>query len=326
MTKQKKITLLFFSTLLAIFIIYFCFHGWFIAYTDDAYIRGNVIIVSPRINGHVENVMVKNSQYVKKGDLLLTIDPTPFKLKLNVKKATLKEELEELKVQQNNLKTAQKKLVSIQNEYKIAGIQYDRYQNLSQTGAVSRQDFEVKTSAYDQIRNKLADAELKCRYWQETINAQLAVIDSAKSQVALAEYYFKQTKIYSPADGCIINCNMRPGDYANQGTGLFSIIENSDWWVKANYKESVLRKIKPGQTVYIFVRQYPYTLFKGKVKNIARGTKRTKNSSEVLPYIEPTTDWIRLQRRFSVIVEFDEKIPDDILFCEGANARTFIVL
>ncbi|MCF7791679.1 MAG: HlyD family secretion protein [Victivallales bacterium] len=326
MTKQKKIIIIFFSVLALVFIIYFSFHGWFIAYTDDAYLRGNIIIVSPRIDGHVQKVYVKNSQYVNKGDLLLSIDPRPFKLKLEVKKATLKQELTKLKIQQNNYKTALKKLKSIKQEFQIKQTQFERYKHLSKIGAVSKQKFEQRVSNFDIIKNKLSDAEQQCEYWQETINSQKAIINSAKSRASLAEYYLKQTKIYAPADGNVINCNMRPGDYVNQGTGLFSIVEKTEWWIKANYKESVLRKIKPEQVVYIFVRQYPFKLFRGTVKSIARGTSRTPDKTKVLPFIKPTTNWVRMQRRFSVIVEFSEKIPDDIQFCEGGNARTFIIL
>ena len=326
MTKQRKITIIFFSIVAFVFIFYFSFHGWFIAYTDDAYLRGNIIVASPRVDGHVENVYVKNSQYVQKGDLLLDLDPTPFELKLKVKKSTLQESMTELKVQKSNHKTAKNKLKSVYNQFKITQVQFARYEHLSKKGAVSRQDFEQKVANYDKAKNDVADAEQKCEYWQETINAQMAIIDSTKSQVALAKYYLDQTKIYAPADGSVINCNVRPGNYANQGTGLFSIVENTGWWIKANYKESVVRKIKPGQTVYIFVRMYPTRLFKGVVKSIARGTSRTKENEKVLPYVEPTTDWIRLQRRFTVVVEFAEPIPDDIQFCEGGNARTFIIL
>jgi multidrug resistance efflux pump len=257
MTKQKKITIIFFSAVAFVFIFYFSFHGWFIAYTDDAYLRGNIIVVSPRVDGHVENVYVKNSQYVKKGELLLDIDPTPFELKLNVKKSTLQETTTELKVQKSNYETAKNKLKTVYNQFKITQVQFTRYEHLSKNGAVSKQDFEQKVAHYDEVKNNLADAEQKCEYWQETINAQMAIIDSAKSQVALAQYYLDQTKIYAPSDGSVINCNVRPGNYANQGTGLFSIVENTEWWIKANYKESVVRKIKPGQTVYVFVRMYP---------------------------------------------------------------------
>lgn len=326
MTKQKKITIIFISVIILVFVFYFSFHGWFIAYTSDAYMRGNVMIVSPRVDGHVLKVYVQNSQYIKKGDHLLDLDPTPYQLKLSVKKSTLKEAETELLVQKSNYETAENKLKALNEEFRITQIQFERYDKLSKTGAVSKQSFEDKVAHYDQVKNELADAEQKCEYWQETINAQMSEIDAARSQVALAEYYLKQTKIYSPADGCVINCNVRPGDYANQGTGLFSVIENTEWWVNANYKESVIRKIKPGQKVYIYTGLYPFRIFNGVVKCIARGTSRNKYNEKVLPYIEPTTDWIRLQRRFSVIVNFDKKIPDDVLFCEGANAKCFIIL
>lgn len=325
-TKQRKILFIFFLILVICSIIYLIFHGWFFAYTDDAFIRGNIAIVSPRVKGHVQKVYVNNSQIVKKGELLLDIDPTPFQLKLNVAKSTLKQVLTELDILKTNYITAQNKLKSVLNEYKISKIQFERYGRLSKTGSVARQEYEDKLTSFYQVKNNLSDAEQQCKFWQERINAQMSVIDSAESQVSLAEYYLSQTKITSPSDGCVLNCNIRPGEYVDQGTGLFSVIENNKWWINANYKEWILRKLIPGQRVYIFIRMYPNRIFTGKVKSIATGTSREQEESKVLPYVKPTTDWIIESRRFSVVIEFDEAIPEEVLLCEGANARTLIIL
>ena len=231
----------------------------------------------------------------------------------------------QLKILKSRNITAALKLKSIQNEYGIALTNYNRYKKLAGEGAESQRSFEEKTLELDEAKNILSEAQEQCEYWLDMINAQEIAIDSINSKVALAKYKLDQTKIYASADGFITHCNVRPGDYATQGEPMFVIIQDNYWWVMANYKESVLRHIKQGQKVWIYCDMYPFRLFEGEVQYIGRGTSRTVEKQKALPYIKPTTDWIRLQRRFSVRIKFDD-LPKDINLCEGANARTFIVL
>jgi membrane fusion protein, multidrug efflux system len=325
MTKRKKITIIFFTVIIAVICIYFLFHGWCIAYTSDAYIRAHIVVVTPRVKGHIQDIYVKNNQYVKKGTVLMQLDPYPYQLMLNVKNASLRQEKSQLKILNTRYELAQKKLKFIANEYNIALLNFERYKKLSSTGAVSKQSYEEKITSLDDARNKLTEGKEQCQYWEEMINSQEISIDSITSQVAMAEYSLSQTKIYAPADGYITNFNIRPGDYAGEGQSMFVLIQDSYWWIMANYKESVIRHIKPGQKVYIYTDMYPFNLFEGTVSYIGRGTSRTKDKNKLLPYIEPTTNWIRLQRRFSVRIEF-KNLPKDIRLSEGANARTFIIL
>ena len=325
MTKRKKLLLIFSGTILAVIVIYFIFHGWVIAYTDDAYIRAHIMVVSPRVEGHIQDIFIKDNQYVEKGLLLMQLDPYPYQLKLNVEKSALKQQKTQLMILKSRFRTAAEKLKAIQNEYNLTVINYNRYKKLVGDGAESEKAFEEKTKALDEAKNLQTEAQEQCEYWEDMINAQEVAIDAISSKVALAKYNLDQTKIYAPDDGFVANFNVRPGDFAAQGESMFVIIQDNFWWVMANYKESVLRHIKEGQTVWIYCDMYPFRLFKGEVQFIGRGTSRSPNKQKPLPYIKPTTDWIRLQRRFSVRIKFDD-FPKDIKLCEGANARTFIVL
>ena len=325
MTKRKKLLLIFAGTILAVICIYFIFHGWVIAYTDDAYIRAHVVVVSPRVKGHIQDIFVKDNQYVKKGQQLMQLDPYPYQLKLNVEKSALKQQKTQLKILKTRHKTSSLKLKSIQNEYDLAVVNYNRYRKLAKDGAESTLSFEKRTVLLDEAKNKLTESQEQCEYWVDMINAQEIAIDSIKSKVSLAKYNLDKTMIYADADGFVTHCNVRPGDYANQGDPMFVLIEDNYWWVMANYKESVLRHIKPGQRVWVSSDMYPFRIFTGEVEYIGRGTSRNKEKDKALPYIKPTTDWIRLQRRFSVRIKFDD-LPKDVKLCEGASARTFIIL
>ncbi len=325
MTKKNKIRIVFVSVILAVMCIYFLLHGWAIAYTDDAYIRANISVVSPRVEGHILNIYVKSNQFVKSGTLLMELDPYPYQLRLDVRKSALLQAETNLKSLTVKYQTSLNTLNNVTNEYKLATINYERYKTLQVEQAASRQIYEQYLGELDEARNKYEQSKADCQYDQNAIDSKQVEIDSLKSQVALAQYELDQTKVYAPADGYVTNFNIMPGDFAAQGQQMFVIIEDGYWWAEANYKESVLRHIKPGQTVYILTDMYPFRLLKGKVEFIGRGTSRSPTPDKVLPYIEPTTDWIRLQRRFSVRITFDN-LPEDVKLAEGANARTFIIL
>ncbi|HBM14782.1 MAG TPA: hypothetical protein DD381_00300 [Lentisphaeria bacterium] len=325
MNKKNKIRLLFVIVITAVVCVYFFFHGWVIAYTDDAYIRANISVVTPRVNGHILNIYVKTNEFVKKGTLLMDLDPYPYELRLNVQKAALSQTQDELKSLNIKYETVKKDLISTQEEYKLSLINAERNEKLLKENAVSKINFEMTVATLDRAKAKLIDAKAECNYTENELNAKQIEIESMQAKLALAQYELDQTKIYAPADGYITNFNVMPGDYAGSGQQMFVIIQDDYWWVMANYKESILRHITKGQTVYIHSDMYPYRLFKGTVTDIGRGTSRTKEPNKVLPYIEPTTDWIRLQRRFSVRIDFED-LPKDVRLAEGSDASTYIML
>ena len=270
-------------------------------------------------------MLVKNNQQVKKGDLLMEIDPTPYTLQLEVKQASLKQQTARLKILKTKFAMAENELKSVKDQYELAVKKKLRFEKLAKAQAVSKQEYEDTITAMDNAKNKLTEAEEECEYWDDTQAVQLTVIDSLKSEVALAEYVLSQTKIKAPADGFIVNINARPGDFAEQGKAMFGILEDQEWWVKSNYKENLISKIKPGQKVWITTDLYRYRIFEGEVVNIGRAISRTPEEEKVIPYVQPTTDWIRLDRRFQVRIKFTAP-PENIKFHMGADARTFIFL
>lgn len=323
--KHRKIVLIFLLTILSVIVFYFIFHGWVFAYCNDAYIRANVVQITPRVDGHLKVVHVINNQFVKKGDLLVELDPTPYQLHVDVDAAALKQEQAQLEIAKTKLAMAKKKLEAFQNERELAEKKAARFKKLSADGAESRQNYEDVLSNLDNVKNKLTQGQEACRYWEDTVGVQITNIESSKAKLALSQYLLAQTKITAPANGHVVNINARPGDFAAQGQPMFGILEDDVWWVKANYKEYMISDIKPGQTVWIQTDLYPLRLFRGEVINVSRAISRTDAHDKIIPYVQPTTDWIRLERRFQVRIQF-KNIPKDIRFCMGADARTLIKL
>ena len=323
--KRRKILIIFCGAIIAATCLYYFFHGFYFAYCSDAYIRAHIIEIAPRVKGHLISVLVKNNQSVKKGDLLMEIDPTPYKLLLDVKRSSLNQQTARLKILLTKYKMAKTVLAAVKDQYQLALKKKHRMQKLSGENVVSKQKYEDSITSLDHAKNKLTEAQEECEFWFDSQAVQVTVIDTLKSEVALAEYTLSQTKIKAPADGFIVNINSRPGDYAQPGEAIFGILEDQEWWVKSNYKESVITKIKPGQKVWITTEMYPFTIFEGEVVNIGRAISRSPVKEKIIPYVQPTTDWIRLQRRFQVRIKFNN-IPKGVRFHMGADARTFIFL
>ena len=154
---------------------------------------------------------------------------------------------------------------------------------------------------------------------------QATVIDASRARVAMAEYELSMCRICAPNPGYVNNMYIRPGDYAVVGEPMFGIVETTEFWVEANYKESHCGKIKPGQKVWMQCDLYPSRIFNGEVVSMGTGVSRSDQPQQALPYISPTIDWIRLQYRFPVRIKILDP-PPDVQFRMGADVRTLILL
>ena len=324
MNGRKRNLIVLALLIIVIWGIYVFFNGGVFAYCRDAYTRAHIVEIAPRVEGHLKTVLVKNNQYVKKGDLLMEVEPRTYQLILDTKTASLKQQKAEVEIIKDKQTMAADELKVIKNQYDLAQKKLDRYDKLKDS-SISEQQFENIQSDFDTVKNKLTAGEESLQYLQQSAIVQQIIIDATASEVALAEYRLSLCQIKAPTDGYIVNINVRPGDYAAQGDAMFGILDDSEWWLEANFKEHRLNKIKPGQKAWIISDLYPGRMFKGEVVNISRAISRTPGETKLVPYIQPTTDWVRLQRRFEVRVKLFD-VPEDIELRMGANARVFVRL
>ncbi len=326
MKKKTKILLSFSGVILGITLIWYIFHGLFIAYCSDAYIRTNIAEISPRIEGHLLKVNVVNNQLVKKGQELLKIDPYPYLLERNIKKAALAQQQTQREIYKSKLKIAQGEEQAIREKYDLAQTNLKRYQELIQKQATTQELLEKVKATMEANKTSWLAARENTRFYQQSVQSQNAIIESSKAELALAEYRLTQTSIKAGCDGYITNINCRPGDFVQSGQKLFGLISTEPWWVEANYKEYLLKHIKPGSKVLILTDLYQLKFLSGEVESISRGTMRESNVRGVLPTVSPTTDWVRLEQRFQVRIKFKDKLPENMNMYMGSDVRTFIWL
>lgn len=150
-----------------------------------------------------------------------------------------------------------------------------------------------------------------------------AAIDQAQAKLATAQWQLSQTQLYAPVDGTINNLTVRIGDTAQANEPLIGIVDANAFRIIANYKQSYIRQFQAGATAWVWLDSHPWHVYRARIEGIARGISRTRTQDSLLPYVAPTTDWIRLQRRFPVTLTLVDRPSDNLLFM-GADARVAI--
>ncbi len=289
---------------------------WYIQYnqnfpsTDDAYIQANTINIAPRITGRVSTINVQNHAFVNAGDTLFTIDPT--ELQLTIKKAQA--ELD------NTIQSVRAKEMAVAS---ATAIVKERQAQLTETKKNSARTLKlVSQHLYPAAKGDEATEELSvAKASLKAANSQLnqakeelgktgndnASIRAATTALAQARLNLSYTKVTAPESGYIANFNLRKGDSVSAYNPVFALVENNIYWVSANFKETQLARIKPGQQVTIRVDMYPDQLFTGRIKSIGRGSG---SSFALIPSEDATGNWVKVTQRFPVRISINSKNQD----------------
>src|SRR5262249_3079514 len=294
------------------------------AYTDDAHVTSDFVNVAPYISGRIVSLNIVDNQAVKKGDLLATIDPMPFQLALNEKQAKKAEAEAQLAVDRDIIAATQAQLDDAAAKERLAADDLRRATPVAAAGFVSRQALETATARAQEAKAALADAEAQSAKAQQMLALHQATVATISAEIAVAQWQLDQTKLLAPTDGTVTQLTLRVGDQAVENQPLLGLVDAHAWRIYANYKESVIRHMKVGHTAWVWLDTYPWHMHRATIQGIARGISRVQMERKLLPYVEPTTDWIRLERRFPVTLVLQD--PDaDIILHMGSDARTLII-
>jgi membrane fusion protein, multidrug efflux system len=294
----------------------------FVAYTEDAYVRSDFVEVAPEVAGIVDHVDVVNDQKVAVGTPLATIDPRPFDLAVDLGQRRVDQASSVARAKQDEAHVLVAELDAAKAAVTLAQQDYERSAALLKDHTVSQEIMDRATDERQKALDAVAAAEARVRVNAAAAATDLADVDVAKAQLALAQYNLSRTRIAAPVSGYVTNLSLRPGTYAKAGEPIIGLVDDSQWRVVANFKEYVASRLKPGMRAWIWLDSHPWQLFPARVAGIGRGISREQDSARLLPYVAPTTDWIRLARRMQVTLELDPK-PDVPLFM-GADARVLL--
>jgi multidrug efflux system membrane fusion protein len=303
-------------------ILYFGF-GAFIAYTDDAYIQSDLVAIAPEVSGVIESVVVSDNQKVAAGDPLAAIDPTPYQLDVALKQSEVARLTSIVAVKSQALAGDAATLASAKAALGLAQDDFDRTNALAVPQYVSKADLDQASDTLKAAQDQVTLRQSQEDVGKSEVASAQADVAVAQAALAVAQYSLARTKLAAPVDGYVNNLTLRPGAYVQRGEAAIGIVDNSRWRVVANFKEGTAASVSPGQRVWVWLDSRPWKLWPGTVQGVGRGIARSETPRALLPYIAPTTDWIRLNRRLAVTILLDPPLPADALYM-GADARVFL--
>ena len=295
--------------------------------TDDAFIDGRAIQISPKVAGYVTQLPITDNQRVKQGDLLLQIDPRDYEVRLETARVNLvaarsrqAQALSFVTVAEAQAAQDHAAVAAAAAEAQRARADGERYRTVEHR-AISQQQLDTAVATEQATGAALEVAQKKAAVSD-------AEIGLAKSQIVIAETGVQQalvavkqaeleksyTKIIAPEDGLVTHRAVEFGQYLQVGQGLLAIVAEHEW-VTANFKETQLARMKPGQPVTIKVDARPDRQFKGHVDSIQAGTGA---QFSLLPPENAAGNYVKVVQRVPVKIVFDE--PDVPAFPLGASA------
>ena len=294
-----------------------------VAYTDDAYVRSDLISVAPQVTGRILAVHVRDNQTVQRGDLLASIDPEPFRLAVEEFRAQIREAEAQAAADRDAAVGAKALEEAATAALRLAQVTQQRIATLSSEGEATAQALDSANEALRRAETGVDAARAAVAKDQQMLAMHEAGIARAKAELATAQWRLERTELRALADGTINNLTVRVGDTARAEVPLIGVVDAAAWRIVANYKQDYLRYFRVGGTAWVWLDSHPWQLHRARITGVARAINREQTASELLPYVAPTTDWIRLQRRFPVTLVLIDP-PADLTLYMGADARSLI--
>jgi membrane fusion protein (multidrug efflux system) len=295
--------------------------------TDDAFIEAHVTPVSPKVAAHVERLLVDDNEDVERGRLLLELDRRDFEVRLAQERARLEASRSRLAsadagvVRANaEVEAANADVVAAQSESERTAIDLRRHEAAG--AAVTRQSLDnaraLAASTAAQLhaaRDRAAAARSQVPVAEAQVAVDRAEIEQSTAQLREAELQLSYTEIRAPVAGRVTRRSVEVGAYVQPGDPLFALVEK-EVWVLANFRETQLTHMRPGQPVEVEIDAYPDRPFKAKVDSVQRGTGARFS---LIPPENATGNYVKVVQRVPVKIVFVEPLPRDVEMGAGLS-------
>jgi membrane fusion protein (multidrug efflux system) len=309
--------------------------GRFFVGTDDAYVRANNTTLGARVSGHVAAILPGDNVVVHSGDVIFKIDDGDYRIavdaartKIATQTATIDRIGRQVTALESSVAQAKAQLASAEAGLKRAGLDFDRQQDLNNKGYASRATFEVSEAGRDQGAASVSSAQAAydtalnnvevTKAQQAEARAQLAELQTS---LAKAERDLDFTSVRAPVEGTFSNRMVSTGDFIVVGQRLGNVVPLDDVYIDANFKETQLKRVRPGQPVTISVDAYGHRKFAGVVDSIspAAGSVFT-----LLPPDNATGNFTKIVQRLPVRVRVPKDVARQNLLRAGMSVYTTI--
>jgi len=301
--KKKKISIVIFIALTVIGVVTVYFYLRYKAThisTDDAFVEGHVHTIASKVSGTVKKINVRDNQLVRKGEILVEIDPADYEVKVKEASSTLVKERSKLSEIEAKIEVSRQRLSEMnaaskaakanlelqEANLKLATIDFRRAEKLLEKEAIPRERYDNAKTGYEVAVSRVKAAGELAKQAEMAVETQKAIIKQAEAakppqisfilekeaRLRAAELNYGYTRIFAPSDGYITKRTVEVGNQVEVGLPLMAVVPLDNIWVVANYKETQLEKVKPGQRVEMKVDTYPGKTFNGKVDSIMAGS------------------------------------------------------
>lgn len=352
--KRKKTAIIVFGMVVLIGVLILYFYADYKAThitTDDAFVEGSIHTIASKISGTVKTIHVKDNQLVKKGELLLEIDPVDYDVKVKEASAGLDAEKKRLIEAEFKIESQKKRLEEINALVDVARANLQlhdanlkqaekdikRAENLFSKDAISKERYEKTKTAYDVAVAQLKAAKEQLKQAEVALETQKTVIKQSEAERSIlissirqkealldaAKLNYGYTKIYAPEDGYITKKSVEIGNQIKAGQPLMAVVPLDDVYVVANYKETQLQKIKPGQRVKIKIDTYSGKIFWGRVESIMAGTGAVFS---LFPPENATGQFVKVVQRIPVKILLDKDTDKEHILRIGMSVVPTVIV
>jgi membrane fusion protein, multidrug efflux system len=288
--------------------------------TNDAYVKSDMTRLSSRAAGEVLTVAVDDFQRVKAGDLLVEIDPADYQAQVALAEAGVAAAqaafdnlANQIELQYATIAQAEAQQVSAAAQEVETREEQERQQSLTQTEAGTRQKLEQAVAAYARAqadvrasRAVIAEQRHQLEVLSGTKKQRAADIEAAKATLAAAKLKLGYTRITAPFDGVVGDRQVQPNDYVNIGSNLINVVPLPNVYIIANYKETQLTRVRPGQSVEVTVDSFPNERLHGRVERISPASG---SQFALLPPDNATGNFTKVVQRVPVRIVLDKGQP-----------------
>lgn len=289
-----------------------------VEFTDNAQVERQIVPVNSRVQGYIKDIRFKEYEPVKKGDTLVIIDDADMRLRVAQARADYQNALAGRTVADSSVGVASANVAVSEasiSEAKIlmdnAAVDLDRYRKLLDKDAVTRQqydkaetDYKAKKARYEMLARQRSATTSVVAETRQRIAQNDAGIELAKALLETAELNLSYTVITAPCDGFASRKEIQIGQLVQPGQTLLDVVDTSDVWITANYKETQLKHIHPGSEVEIKVDAIPGKTFSGKVVSLSSATGA---AISLLPQDNSAGNFVKVRQRIPVRIELADE-------------------
>jgi len=285
-------------------------HGRIYPSTDDAYVHGDIVPISSRIQGTLVDVPIQDNMWLEEGQVIARIDPRDYDQAVDEARANLDKARATLQLDRANIAGAEAQVTVTQSQAALARADQTRYTNLESKGSVAERQYEAANTQATVADAQVTAAQKSLGALQAKLGVDREEVKRMQAKYDLAVLQRSYCTITAPVAGMVANKSAQPGQVVAPGQPLCRLVPLSEGhvWIEANFKETQLRRLRPGQPATVTIDAHGGREYQAEVEALSAGTGAVFS---LLPPQNATGNWVKIVQRLPVRITLD--LPEDAM-------------